>query len=130
MSASEGDIEIMSDDLDWDYSDSDKSDTESDNEIIHENKTRKRRKNKSLWKSVQRKHNLNSGLAYISTTGRNVPARQGYDCSCKNQCTSKILIEEKASILSKFNDLADKNVQDSYLFGLITVKSVARYVDT
>lgn len=116
----------MSDDLDCDYSD--KSDTESDNEIIDKNKTRKRKKNKSICKSVQRKRNLNSGLAYISTTGRNVPARQGYDCRCKNQCTSKILIKEKASILSKFNDLAD--VQDSYIFGLITVKSVARYVDT
>lgn len=123
MADRESGPEIMSDDLD--NSDSVESDTESD-EIIEENKTRKRKKNKSLWKSVQRKHNLNSGLAYISTTGRNVPARQGYECSCKNQCTSKISFKEKTSILSKFNDLAVKNVQDSYLFGLITVKSVAR----
>lgn len=61
----------MSDDLDCDYSD--KSDTESDNEIIDKNKTRKRKKNKSICKSVQRKRNLNSGLAYISTT---IPAYQ------------------------------------------------------
>ncbi|CAH1957034.1 unnamed protein product [Acanthoscelides obtectus] len=55
-----------------------------------------------------------------------MPARRGYECDCKNRCTSKISVEEKANILDKFNNLADKNVQDSYLFGLITVRPVAR----
>ncbi|XP_050301120.1 uncharacterized protein LOC126739479 [Anthonomus grandis grandis] len=118
MMSSNSDIEVMSDDLDPDYSDSANSDNE-----VKENKTRKRKINKHLWKRVQRKSNLNKGLACTSKSGINMPARRGYECDCKNRCTSKISVEEKANILDKFNNLADKNVQDSYLFG---VRSVAR----
>lgn len=124
MSVSDSDIEVMSDaDLDPDYSDIGSSDSGAG-----EIKTRKRKRNKHLWKSVQRKDNLNKGLAYTSTSGKDVPARQNYGCSCQNACSSKISTGEKVSILNKFNDLGNKNIQDSYLFGLIEVKPVARYV--
>ena len=41
------------------------------------------------WEQVNRKRNLNSGQANISTSGKLVPERKSECCQCKRQCTKK-----------------------------------------
>lgn len=62
----------------------------------------------------------------MSCSGKNVPARAQYECECQNKCTRKLAENVKKDILDKFNGLESKNVQDAYLFGLISVRSVER----
>lgn len=94
--------------------------------IVEKVRAKKRKRNRATWKQVVRKRNLQRGLPYISTTGRAVPARTNYDCQCKNTCTNKFTDNEKYCIINNFHNLAEKNIQDAYLFGLITVNSIAR----
>ncbi|CAH1968155.1 unnamed protein product [Acanthoscelides obtectus] len=95
----------MRDDLDPDYSDSANS-----------------KLNKHLWKSVQRKSNLNKGLAYTSKSGKNMPARRGYECetdvcnACdrfKNQIDAAENPEEK-SRLNQEHSLHQAKAQKFY----------------
>lgn len=46
--------------------------------------------------------------------------------SCKNACFTKISPELKQSILTQFNGLANKNIQDSHLAGLISMNHISR----
>lgn len=44
-------------------------------------------------------------------------------CSCKRECFAKISEEERLLILKQFNDMYDKNSQDSHLADLILMKA-------
>lgn len=89
---------------------------------------RKRVRNPKTWKQNKRKLNRNIGQEYVSKNNVVVPARSSINCKCAKRCTDKFLIAAKNKILEDFNNLKEKNVQDAYLFGLITKAPVARYV--
>ena len=55
------------------------------------------------------------------------PARTtGPDCMCKRKCFEKVTETERASILKAFYLLANKNLQNVHLFGLIRTSPVKR----
>lgn len=58
---------------------------------------------------------------------RNMTNETGRDCNCKRyQCFQNIIASERAILIRDFNALADRNVQNSYLAGLITLGPVQR----
>lgn len=105
-----------------DDTDADPSYTDTDTE----KSSRKRQKHTHLWKQNIRKRNRNAGKAYISKSGNFVPKRTSGSCSCKHKCTEKFCASTKQKILREFNELQEKNVQDAYLNGLITLHQVQR----
>ena len=58
---------------------------------------------------------------------RNTTYETGPDCKCKRyQCFKNITLEERSVLIRDFNALADRNAQNSFLPGLITVGPVQR----
>ena len=89
---------------------------------------RKRQRHPESWKKTAAKAKRAKGEAYISpNTGKAVPRREtGPDCHCRKECFQRLLAEEKARLLEAFNGLADKDLQDAHLFGLIQPCQVKR----
>ena len=81
-----------------------------------------------MWKSIVAKTKRAKGEEYVSpVTSKTVPARTtGPDCMCKRKCFEKVSETERASVLEAFYWLADKNLQDAHLFGLIQASPVKR----
>lgn len=50
------------------------------------------------------------------------------DCLCKNKCFSLLSNDNKDTIMSLFNIIADTNTQDTYLIGLLDVQKVVRHL--
>ncbi|KAJ4445019.1 hypothetical protein ANN_06818 [Periplaneta americana] len=97
--------------------------SDSDNEV----QTKKRKHNPMKWASNARKANRNKGMAYITKAGKSVPARStGPPCKCSKQCFNKVHADMKMELLVSFNKLGDKEKQDVYLCGLLTVCNIAR----
>jgi len=65
---------------------------------------------------------------YVSpTTGKTIPARKpGPSCKCRRKCYKMVSERERAIILKQFNGLANQEIQDAYLFGLISSTEVKR----
>ena len=55
-----------------------------------------------------------------------VVRRTGPAYKCKRRCYEAFSDPEKEAILTQFNSLANKEVQDVYLFGLISSRAVKR----
>lgn len=106
------------------FDDSNADPTYEEEEVVL--KSKKRKKNPERWLQNLRKLKRNSGEPYISKSGKAVPARQYSDCACKERCTGKLTDQVKQKLLNDFNTLANKNIQDAYLHGLISVYPVAR----
>lgn len=88
---------------------------------------RKRTRNPKKWKRNIRKYNRASGKPYVNTKNRLVPSRKtGADCSCHWKCFEKVDDDLKRKILSSFNELADKTLQDCHIAGLIAVRQIQR----
>ena len=89
---------------------------------------RKRPRRPETWKRSVAKCKRAKGDEYTSpATGKTVLARAtGPDCLCKRRCFRSISEKERASIFEAFYQLADKNLQDSHLFGLIQSSPVKR----
>ena len=52
--------------------------------------------------------------------GKVTPCRKtGPPCGCKKNCYSLFSDSKRASIISEFSCLGDKDIQDSHLFGLV-----------
>lgn len=97
--------------------------SDSDNEV----QTKKRKRNPMKWASNAKKANRNKGMAYITKAGKSVPARStGPPCKCSKQCFNKVHADMKMELLVSFNKLGDKEKQDAYLCGLLTVRNIAR----
>lgn len=86
--------------------------------LDEENQGRKKR-NPETWKrNVVKKARL-SGQSFVNTKGEIIPVRKtGLDCECRMKCfqVPKINPDE---ILSYFNSLDTKDIQDIYLQGLV-----------
>lgn len=87
---------------------------------------KKRKVNKDDWKQIVRKRSIAAGEEYVSCNGKVVPARTISECICVRKCTESLSLDEKKYILDSFNAMQNKNLQDSYLFGLITVREINR----
>jgi len=58
---------------------------------------------------------------------RNSTYETGTDCRCKRyQCFTNVLENDRNTLIRDFNNLGDRNAQNSYLAGLIGVHSVKR----
>ena len=90
-------------------------------------KSRKRKHYPEKWKRNVSKRSKALGLAYERNNGSKVSARKtGKPCRC-HRCFSVLTISEKRKILDDFNQLGDKNLQDSHIFGLVERKPVKRH---
>lgn len=105
---------------------------ETDNEYDDTNestlKGKKREKSPLRWKRniviVQRAQ----GNETISLRNKIIKKREltGPDCKCKLKCFSKFTDEQKLLILNIFNTIGDKEKQDTFLGGLISLNDVSR----
>lgn len=91
---------------------------------------KKTRKNvdSDSWKRNVIKKSIAQGKCYVNWKGKEIAARKtGPECRCKFKCFQKISEESRAVILSKFNNLGDRNIQNTYLGGLITTGNIQRH---
>ena len=89
---------------------------------------RKRQRRPETCKRNVAKAKRAKGEEYISpSTGRVVPARTtGSPCKCKRKCYEQFTDDQKSNILQQFNALANKELQDAHLYGLISSSEVQR----
>ena len=80
------------------------------------------------WKRNVARAKRARGETYTSpSSGKEVAAaEQGPPCKCSRKCYEKFSKEELTKLFTCFWELAEKNVQDAYLHGLIRVKKVQR----
>lgn len=97
----------------------------SESDVTKISKKRKRKPKK--WVRNVRKQNRHRGKPYVTKTGKTVPARKtGPECKCKRHCFTKVTTNIRQELLTSFNKLGEKEKQDTYLCGLITVRDIAR----
>lgn len=110
---------IITEDLDIEY-----------NEPPNEESTpigKKRTKSPSRWKRNISKLQRAQGNGTISLRNKVIKKRQtGPNCKCKLGCFEKFTVEEKNCLLSVFNTIGDKQKQDTFLGGLISIYDVLR----
>ena len=92
-------------------------------------KPKKRLRDESNWKKNVTKSKKAKGEEHLShNSKRIISARKtGPPCGCKRQCFAKIDDDQKGQILTSFNALGDKSLQDAYLHGLISHRPVDRH---
>ena len=84
-------------------------------------------RNPRRWAKNVEKVKRARGEEHTTTTGKAVAARNTGDrCSCRRACLLKFTDVEKAQILSSFNTIGEKTLQDSHPFGLITPQNIKR----
>lgn len=79
------------------------------------------------WQRNVRKKLKACGEKHVNSVKQVVPKRTvGAPCTCRLKCFDKINEAQRTSILSSFNELGNKEKQDLYLGGLISLKPVGR----
>lgn len=87
---------------------------------------RKRLQRRVLWKRNIIKSRRAEGKSYVNTAGTVVAEKTlGEPCNCSKKCFDKIG-EGCRLIFAAFYNLPSKNLQDSYLYGLIKRRPVKR----
>lgn len=87
---------------------------------------RKRLQRKLLWQRTVNKMKRTEGKTYINTAGSAVAEKtQGERCNCAKRCFEKIG-DGCETIFTEFYKLPSKNLQDSYLYGLMKKKVIER----
>ena len=93
-------------------------------------KVKRRQSNPDQWARKQRKWKKDRGEAYVTRSGKLIPAicRTGPPCSdvCPLRCSKRIDTEECNELFTMFYTLANKNKQDAYLYSLINRIEPAR----
>lgn len=88
---------------------------------------KKRKIRKSLWQRNVRKAKRTAGARYKNTKGEEVAEKHmGAGCNCKNRCFEKVGEECCKKIFSDFYLMSSKDLQDSYLYGLLKRVDVSR----
>ena len=89
---------------------------------------RKRLSKPETWKRNVAKAKRSKGEEYVSpSTGKTVPSRSmGEPCKCKRKCFERFTASERETVFKSLNKLANKELQDAHLFGLITANPVKR----
>ena len=89
---------------------------------------KKRPRNPESWKRNAAKAKRAKGEEHTSPSSeKTIPARStGPPCTCKKRCFELISDDEKRQLMEAFNGLANKDLQDAHLFGLIVSKKIKR----
>lgn len=75
------------------------------------------------WKRNVHKIAFAKGLPTVDTKGRPKPGRStGPSCKCASECFSLVDGRERRWVLDQFNTMADRNLQNLYLRGLIVAE--------
>lgn len=100
---------------------------EDSDEEITVRKGKKKNKYINNWKRNKSKNANASGEEHYSLRGKHILQRiTGPDCKCKKKCFIKVNDEEKQKIIGSFNQIGNKEKQDTYIAGLIKVNNVVR----
>lgn len=89
---------------------------------------RKKLVRKALWKRNIQKTKRTKGLPYVNTAGVHKPGKQlGNSCLCTLKCFDVIGQENCNKIFHDFYAIPNKDLQDSYLHGLMKRDVVERH---
>lgn len=67
-------------------------------------------------------------MSDVSKILKNSTHEPGQDCHCKHlKCFQNVSTEERKQLITSFNNMSNRNEQNSYLSGLISVKPVERH---
>lgn len=92
-----------------------------------EKKGKKRVRMKSSWKRNVIKSKKAKGEEYKNWANKKILKRAiGPNCECRMKCFTKITDMDKQNIFKQFYDIGNKNRQDIYLGGLMTVLNIQR----
>ena len=92
---------------------------------IEHRKSRKRMRSETTWKRNKSKIAKQGGLAYVSSSGKEVSAKHpcitGWLCKkkCHRLCSSKLNEDQRQTLFDSYYSLADENQKNTYLFGCI-----------
>ncbi|KAL5241699.1 hypothetical protein ACI65C_013355 [Semiaphis heraclei] len=101
--------------------------SDEENLVGNEKKGKKRHRNQLQWGRNISKNKKSSGLEHLNSVGKLIKERKtGPRCKCKLKCFDKICEEDRLGIIKSFNSISNKEKQDTYLCGLIKIKSVER----
>lgn len=82
---------------------------------IETNKTRKRKRNTDQHTRNVIRNSKVRGVSFSNWNGKTVEARKtGPGCLCRMHCFSKFDFDDQVRILDRFNNLKNKNEQDTY----------------
>ncbi|KAK4882298.1 hypothetical protein RN001_005617 [Aquatica leii] len=91
------------------------------------NSSKKRRGNSCDWKVNKRKLARQEGREYVTMKGVTIPGKKvGPPCTCKRKCMDSLCEQDKVQILSKLYTDTSKNLQDTFLQGLMEIKPIER----
>ncbi|KAK4881308.1 hypothetical protein RN001_004627 [Aquatica leii] len=91
------------------------------------NSSKKRRRNSSDWNVNKRKLARQEGREYVTIKGVTVPGKKVEPpCTCKRKCIDSLCEQDKVQILSKLYTDTSKNLQDTFLQGLMEIKPIER----
>ena len=96
---------------------------------VRREKPPKRQRNPELWKKNLKKRARQTGQAYITDTGREVPARkirEGCGSSCRLKCHENFDQESREDLFQTFWGLEDKGQQRLYIARHVIKCDVAR----
>lgn len=92
--------------------------------------TRKRKQNRSEWRSKKNKTLKNSGKAYEGCNSKKkYPEKYiiiGSPCTCKKGCSQKFSPSERQAIFDKFYSLADREHQWLYISRYVQAQTIKR----
>lgn len=88
---------------------------------------RQKRKNAEEWIQEKRKKLRNSGLSYVTKTGKTQPNKTvGGPCNCKNECWLLVPDEERLQVFEKFWGLANFDRQNDMIAAMVHREAVKR----
>ncbi|KAK3786283.1 hypothetical protein RRG08_018168 [Elysia crispata] len=96
---------------------------------LRQEKPQKRQRNPELWKKNLKKRARQTGQAYVTDTGREVPARrirEGCGSSCRLKCHENFDQESREDLFQTFWGLEDKGQQRLYIARHVIKCDVAR----
>lgn len=88
---------------------------------------KKRLTRRALWKRTIQKNKRIKGVPYVNVIGiRKAGRKMGNNCNCKLKCFDDIGNPGCTDIFRNFYEMSSKDLQDAYLYGLITKTVVQR----
>lgn len=101
--------------------------SDEDSLVSNQRKVKKKHRNPLQWRRNISKNKKSMGLEHLNSIGKIIKERKiGPRCKCKLKCFEKICEENRLEIIKSFNSILNKEKQDTYLCGLIKMKSVER----
>lgn len=96
---------------------------EINNEECSTSKGKKRTLNPSVWKRNVTKELRAKGQKCVSLRKKRVT---GPPCKCNLKCFNNVTDKQRLILLNIFNEIGNKEMQDTFLFGLIETKDIIR----